>query len=73
MEGGRVSDFKPHRTVASVVGGDVYLSLPNDGYMQMPPNKARQLAALLFTKANEAEGKPAPHIIVLEPATEESA
>ena len=46
--------FEPYKTTASVVGGDVYLSLPGDAYIQMSP------------EANEAEGLSAPQVIVLK-------
>jgi len=61
-----MSEFKPYRTTASVIGGEVYLSLPGDAYMQMTPDKARKLAAILFTKANQAEGLAPPEVIILK-------
>jgi hypothetical protein len=63
-----MSTFAPYKTTASVIGGDVYLSLPGDAYIQMSPDKARKLAVILFTKANEAEGLPSPEVIVLKPS-----
>jgi hypothetical protein len=65
MAGGDSSDFQAYKTTASVVGGEVYLSLPGDAYIQMSPDKARKMAVILFTKANEAEGLAAPEVIVL--------
>lgn len=61
-----MSDFAPYKTTASVIAGDVYLSLPGDAYIQMSPEKARKLAVILFTKANEAEGLDAPEVIFLK-------
>ncbi|WIV32195.1 hypothetical protein QN084_06180 [Paenarthrobacter sp. R1] len=53
-----------YRTKVSVVGGDVFLRLPDDQYIQMTPKQARAIAAHLFSKANEAEGKPSPEVVV---------
>jgi hypothetical protein len=65
-----MSGFEQYKTTASVIGGDVYLSLPDDAYIQMSPDKARRLAVILFTKANEAEGLPSPEVIVLQSSKE---
>lgn len=65
-----MSDFAQYKTTVSVIGGDVYLSLPEDAYIQMPPEKARKLAVILFTKANEAEGLPSPEVIVFKSSKE---
>ena len=59
-------DFQTYKTTVTSIGGDVYVSLPDDGYMQMPPEKARKLATALFIKANEAEGKEAPEVVVFK-------
>lgn len=55
-----------YRTRVTTVGGDVFMSLPENQYIEMTPEKARKLAASLFIKANEAEGKAAPEVIVLQ-------
>jgi len=62
--------FEPYKTTASVIGGDVYLSLPGDAYIQMSPDKARRMAVILFAKASEAEGLSAPEVIVLKDSKE---
>lgn len=54
-----------YKTALSTVGGDVFMSLPDDQYIELTPEQARKLGAALFTKANEAEGKPAPELIIL--------
>lgn len=55
-----------YKTRITTVGGDVFMSLPDDQYIEMSPEKARKLAASLFIKANEAEGLPAPELIMLQ-------
>lgn len=55
-----------HKTTVTTVGGDVFLALPEDMYIQLTPEQARKLAVSLFTKANEAEGLAAPEVIVLQ-------
>jgi hypothetical protein len=63
-----MSDFQPHKTAVTAVGGDVYLSLPDDSYIRVTPDRARKLAAALFTQANAAEGKPDPEVVILKPS-----
>lgn len=53
-----------YRTTVTTVGGEVFVSLPNDMYMEMTPKQARAIATKLFLKANEAEGLEAPEVIV---------
>jgi hypothetical protein len=48
--------------------GLVYLTLPDDGYIQLTPEQARQIGGRLFIKAAEAEGVDAPSIVALEVA-----
>lgn len=55
-----------HKAAVTTVGGVVFISLPNDQYIELTPEKARRLATVLFVKANEAEGQPAPEIIMLK-------
>ena len=54
-----------YKTEITCVGGDVFMSLPDDQYIELTPEKARQIAGRLFIKANEAEGLPAPEVILL--------
>ena len=55
-----------YKTTVTTIAGDVFLSLPNDMYIQLTPERARKLGASLLTKANEAEGLAAPEVIVLK-------
>lgn len=55
-----------YKTTVSTIGGEVYISLPGDQYIEMTPERARKLAASLFIKANQAEGKDAPEVIMLQ-------
>ena len=55
-----------YKTAVTAVGGDVFVSLPNDQYMHMTPGQARRIATALFVKANEAEGKEAPEVVVFK-------
>jgi hypothetical protein len=57
---------QPYKAAVTTVAGSVYLSLPNDLYMNMTPEQARRIATRLFVLANEAEGLPAPEVIVFQ-------
>ena len=53
-----------YKTAVTTVGGQVFVSLPGDQYIELTPERARKLAAALFSRANEAEGLAAPEVIV---------
>lgn len=59
-------EYQPYRTTITAGADAVFISLPNDAYIQLTPEKARALATGLFRKAAEAEGKDAPEIIVFD-------
>lgn len=56
---------KTYKTTVTNVGGDVFLSLPDDQYIQMTPEQAQQIAGRLFIQAAEAQGKARPELVVL--------
>lgn len=58
------------RIVAS--GGDVLMSLPEDQYIKMTPQQARDIGMRLFRRAFEAEGEPAPSMIFVKQEDEEA-
>ena len=59
-----------HKAAVTTVGGDVFISLPGDQYIELTPEKARRVAVALFTKAAEAEGLERPDVIVLSSSAE---
>lgn len=62
-----MSDYtRTHKAAVTTVGGDVFIALPDDQYIELTPEKARRLAVALFNKAAEAEGLCNPEIIVLK-------
>jgi len=61
-----MSDTRKHKAMVSTVGGDVFIALPDDQYIELTPEKARKLGALLFFKAAEALGEQRPSVIVFE-------
>lgn len=62
-----MSDFeRKHQTVVTNIGGDVFLSLPDDQYIQMTPKQARAIATKLFLQAAEAAGEAPPSVVVFQ-------
>lgn len=58
-------DFeRTHKTAVTTIGGDVFLSLPDDQYIQMTPQQARAIATKLFIIAAEAAGEVRPSMVV---------
>lgn len=55
-----------HKTAVTTIGGDVFLSLPNDQYIQMTPDQARAIATRLFIQASEAAGEARPSVVVFQ-------
>lgn len=53
-------------TKATVVDGHVHLPLPDGQFIRLTPDQARDLGMAVFLKAFDAEGKPAPSMIVLK-------
>lgn len=53
-------------TKAIVVDGHVHLPLPDDQFIKLTPDQARDLGMAVFLKAFDAEGKPAPSLIMLK-------
>lgn len=53
-------------TQVMVIGGAVFMSLPEDQYIKMTPQQARDIGMRLFRKAFEAEGEPAPSMIIVK-------
>lgn len=62
-----MSDFeRKHQTAVTTIGGDVFLSLPDDQYIQMTPKQARSIATKLFMLAAEAAGETRPSMVVFK-------
>jgi len=61
-----MSGFSKYTTTISAVGGEVFISLPDDGYMKLTPEQARQIGTRLFFKAAEALGEQRPSVIVFK-------
>lgn len=54
-----------YKTTVTNIGGDVFLSLPDDQYIQMTPEQARQIGGRLFIHAAAALGQDRPELVVL--------
>jgi len=62
-----MSDFeRKHKTAVTTIGGDVFLSLPDDQYIQMTPEQARTIATRLFLLAADAAGENRPSVVVFQ-------
>ncbi|MGN7250068.1 hypothetical protein [Arthrobacter sp. SAFR-014] len=62
-----MSEFeRKHKTAVTTIGGDVFLSLPDDQYIQMTPEQARAIATKLFLQAAEAAGEARPSVVVFQ-------
>lgn len=61
-----MSESQNYKAAVTTVGGDVFVALPDDAYIQMTPGQARKVATRLFFKAAEAEGDAPPQIIVFK-------
>jgi hypothetical protein len=55
-----------YKTTVTNIGGEVFLSLPNDQYIQMTPEQARQIGGRLFIHAAAALGQERPDLVVLK-------
>lgn len=53
-------------TRATVVDGHVHLPLPDGQFIRLTPDQARKMGMAVFLKAFDAEGKPAPSMIMLK-------
>lgn len=53
-------------TRATVVDGNVHLPLPGGDFIKLTPDQARKLGMAVFLKAFDAEGTPAPSMIILK-------
>ena len=60
-------DRETFKTSITQVTGMIFISLPDDQYIELTPNKARIIATKLFTLAAEAEGNDPPQVIVFAP------
>lgn len=56
---------RTHTATVSNVGGEVFISLPDDQYIKLTPEQARQIGGRLFIHAAEALGQERPEVIVL--------
>lgn len=62
-----MSDFeRTHKTAVTTIGGDVFLSLPDDQYIQMTPEHARAIARKLFLLAADAAGESRPSVVLFQ-------
>jgi hypothetical protein len=62
-----MSEFdRKHQTAVTTIGGDVFLSLPDDQYIQMTPKQARAIATKLFLMAADASGDARPSVVVFQ-------
>ena len=55
-----------HKAAVTTIGGDVFLSLPNDQYIHMTPDQARAIAGRLFMCAADALGEARPSVVVFQ-------
>jgi hypothetical protein len=53
-------------TQVLVIDGHVFMSLPNDQYIKMTPQQARDIGMRVFRRAFEAEGEPPPSYIIVK-------
>jgi hypothetical protein len=60
------NEERKHKTTVTNIGGDVFLSLPDDQYIQMTPKQARAIATKLFMQAAEAAGETRPSVVVFQ-------
>jgi len=60
------NEERTHKTTVTTIGGDVFLSLPDDQYIQMTPQQARSIATKLFIQAAEAAGDDRPSLVVFQ-------
>ena len=54
------------KTTISEVGGMIFISLPDNQYIELTPDKARTIAGKLFALAAQAEGDDPPKLIMFE-------
>lgn len=60
-----MSDYRTHTASVSNIGGEVFISLPDDQYIKLTPEQARQIGGRLFIHAAQALGQERPEVIVL--------
>lgn len=60
-----------YKTTVTQVGGSVFISLPEDQYIEMTPAQARAIAGRLFRLAAKAEGNEPPSLVVFTPKEDE--
>jgi hypothetical protein len=48
------------------VGGEVFFSLPNDMYIKLTPEQARNIATKLYLVAADAAGEARPQVIIFQ-------
>jgi len=58
-------DYRKHKAAVTQIAGEIFISLPDDGYMRLTPEQARQIGGRLFILAAEALGQERPEVIVL--------
>lgn len=57
--------YGTYKTTVTNIGGEVFISLPNDQYIKMTPAQARQIGGRLFVHAAAALGEDRPSLVVL--------
>lgn len=58
-------EFRTYKTTVTNVAGEVFISLPDDQYIKLTPEQARQIGGRLFIHAAEALGQERPELVVL--------
>lgn len=53
-------------TSVHAIDGNVFMALPQDQYIKMTPQQAKDIGMRLFRRAFEAEGEPAPSMIMIK-------
>lgn len=53
-------------TQVIVLDGNVFMTLPGDQYIKMTPQQARDIGMRMFRRSFEAEGEPAPSMIIVK-------
>lgn len=58
-------------TSVHAIDGNVLMALPQDQYIKMTPQQARDIGMRLFRRAFEAEGEPVPSMIIIKQEDED--
>jgi hypothetical protein len=53
-------------TQVLVLDGNVFLTLPEDQYIKMTPQQARDVGMRLFRRSFVADGEPVPSMIIVK-------